>query len=318
MTRMKKTTRIAFDAVLSIMLIFEMFIQYTGDFLHEVVGFAFFATIVAHLLFSRTWMSSTVKAARAGKLPTRRRFKAVIGIALGVCMLLLGVSSIAISQILASFGFSMVGSYLVWKALHTFSSYALCILVVVHLTSHWASLASSLRIEYNPARRQAIGFGVKGVATLGAVALGVSGMQSLSVQQATAQSLAAAAEEKEALEREAAQQQPSVADRPYREDDQVVQEQKRQEERARKRKRQRAADENAASSQDADMQQDQAAEQYEKPADEGYSEQYSEENSWYEEEASSDSYEAGICTLCRKNCSLSAPQCDKPYEFGLL
>ena len=278
MARMKKTTRIAFDAVLSVMLVFEMFIQYTGDFLHEVVGFAFFATIVAHLLFSRTWMSSTVKAARTGKLPTRRRFKAIIGIALG----------------------------------------ALCILVVVHLTSHWASLASSLRIEYNPARRQAIGFGVKGVATLGAVALGVSGMQSLSVQQATAQSLAAAAEEKEALEREAAQQQPSVADRPYREDDQVVQEQKRQEERARKRKRQRAADENAASSQDADMQQDQAAEQYEKPADEGYSEQYSEENSWYEEETASDSYAAGICTLCRKNCSLSAPQCDKPYEFGLL
>ena len=318
MARMKKTTRIAFDAVLSIMLIFEMFIQYTGDFLHEVIGFAFFATIVAHLLFSRTWMSSTVKAARAGKLPTRRRFKAVIGIALGVCMLLLGVSSIAISQILASFGFSMAGSYLVWKALHTFSSYALCILVVVHLTSHWASLASTLRIEYNPARRQAIGFGVKGVATLGAVALGVSGMQSLSVQQATAQSLAAATEEKEALEREAAQQQPSVADRPYREDDQIVQEQKRQEERARKRKRQRAADENAASSQDADMRQDQAAEQYEEPADEGYSEQYSEESSWYEEETASDSYAAGICTLCRKNCSLSAPQCDKPYEFGLL
>ena len=318
MARMKKTTRIAFDAVLSIMLIFEMFIQYTGDFLHEVVGFAFFATIVAHLLFSRTWMSSTVKAARTGKLPTRRRFKAIIGIALGVCMLLLGVSSIAISQILASFGFSMVGSYLVWKALHTFASYALCILVVVHLTSHWASLASSLRIEYNPARRQAIGFGVKGVATLGAVALGVSGMQSLSVQQATAQSLAAAAEEKEALEREAAQQQPSVADRPYREDDQVVQEQIRQGERARKRQRQRAADENATSSQDTGMEQDRATEQYEEPADEGYSEQYSEENSWYEEEASSDSYEAGICILCRKNCSLSAPQCDKPYEFGLL
>ena len=80
----------------------------------------------------------------------------------------------------------------------------------------------------------------------------------------------------------------------------------------------RAADENAASGQDADMQQDQAAEQYEKPADEGYSEQYSEENSWYEEETASDSYAAGICTLCRKNCSLSAPQCDKPYEFGLL
>ena len=38
MARMRKTTRVAFDAVLTIMLVFEMFIQYTGDFLHEVVG----------------------------------------------------------------------------------------------------------------------------------------------------------------------------------------------------------------------------------------------------------------------------------------
>ena len=318
MARMRKTTRVAFDAVLSVMLVFEMFIQYTGDFLHEVVGFAFFATIVAHLLFSRTWMSSTVKAARAGKLPTRRRFKAAIGIALGVCMLLLGVSSVAISQILASFGFSMAGSYLVWKALHTFSSYALCILIVVHLTSHWASLASTLRIEYSPARRQAIGFGVKGVATLGAVALGVSGAQSLSMQQAVAQSLAEAADQKEALEQEAAKQKPSVEDRPYREDSPVVQEQKSQEEQARKRKRQRAAEENAASAADADRQQGQDAEQYEEPAAEEYAEQYPEESTWYEEEPSSESYAAGICALCHKNCSLSAPQCDKPYEFGLI
>ena len=318
MARMKKTTRIAFDAVLSVMLIFEMFIQYTGDFLHEVVGFAFFATIVAHLLFSRTWMSSTVKAARTGKLPARRRFKAVIGIALGVCMLLLGVSSVAISQILASFGFSMAGSYLVWKALHTFSSYALCILVVVHLTSHWASLASTLRIEYNPARRQAIGFGVKGMATLGAVALGVSGMQSLSVQQAVAQSLAEAADEKQAREQEAAKQKPSAEDRPYREDDWAVQEQRRQEEHARKRKRQRAAENDVTSSQDADAQQDQAVEQYEEPATDDYVEQPSEENAWYEDESSTDYSATGICTLCHKNCSLSAPQCNKPYEFGLL
>ena len=318
MARMRKTTRVAFDAVLSVMLVFEMFIQYTGDFLHEVVGFAFFGTIVAHLLFSRTWMSSTVKAARTGKLPTRRRFKAIIGIALGVCMLLLGVSSIAISQILASFGFSMAGSYLVWKALHTFSSYTLCILVVVHLTSHWASLASTLRIEYNPARRQAIGFGVKGVATLGAVALGVSGAQSLSMQQAVAQSLAEADNEKRALEEEAANQEPSVEDRPYREDDPTVQRQKRRDEEARKSKHQRAAEENTSSATDADQQQGQTVEQYEEPAAEDSVEQYQEDSSWSEDGSSSDSYAAGICTLCRKNCPLSAPQCDKPYEFGLI
>ena len=27
---------------------------------------------------------------------------------------------------------------------------------------------------------------------------------------------------------------------------------------------------------------------------------------------------SGICTLCRKQCPLSAPRCNKPYEAGLL
>jgi flagellar biosynthesis GTPase FlhF len=317
MARMKKTTRVAFDAVLSVMLVFEMFIQYTGDFLHEVVGFAFFATIVAHLLFSRTWMASTAKAARAGKLPARRRFKAIIGIALGISMLLLGASSVAISQILASLGFSMAGSYLVWKALHTVSSYTLCILVVVHLCSHWASLASTLRIEYDPARRQAIGFGVKGVATLGAVALGISGAQSLSTQQAVAQSLAEATDQKRTLEQEATKQNPTAEDRPYRDDSPVVQERNKQKEQTRKHKRKRAAEEDAATATDAQDQQDQTAEQLEEPLAQDYAGDQG-ESSWYEEESPAESSADGICTLCHKYCPLSAPKCDKPYDYGLI
>ena len=34
--------------------------------------------------------------------------------------------------------------------------------------------------------------------------------------------------------------------------------------------------------------------------------------------ASAASTATGICTLCRKQCPLSAPKCDKPYAAGLL
>ena len=56
----KKTVRVIFDVLLTIMLVFEMFIQYTGNFLHEVVGFAFFATMmVVQLVWAILFMPET-------------------------------------------------------------------------------------------------------------------------------------------------------------------------------------------------------------------------------------------------------------------
>ena len=67
----KKTVRVILDVLLTIMLVFEMFIQYTGNFLHEVVGFAFFATIVVHLALSAKWMKGVARSAKKGRLSMR-------------------------------------------------------------------------------------------------------------------------------------------------------------------------------------------------------------------------------------------------------
>ena len=68
----KKAIRVVLDTALTLMLVFEMFIQFTGEFLHEVVGFAFFATIVLHLALSAAWVKKTARNAKEGKMTARR------------------------------------------------------------------------------------------------------------------------------------------------------------------------------------------------------------------------------------------------------
>ena len=201
----KKAIRVVLDTALTLMLVFEMFIQFTGEFLHEVVGFAFFATVVLHLALSAAWVKKTARNAKEGKMTARRTALAVVGSLLAVTMIILGVSSVAISGILSSAGFVwLIGTYAMWATVHAFSSYALCALVVVHLAMHWVFLASAFKVPYNPSRRRAIATGVNTVAALGVLALGSTAVGKIAPQAASAastdQATAGAAGESAAVE----------------------------------------------------------------------------------------------------------------------
>lgn len=169
--------RIAFDAILSALLVVEMFFQLTGDFLHEVLGVVFFICIAAHLVLSRAWIAGTSAAIKGKRMTARRWLLAIMGILLALAMIALVVSSLMISQVLSSAGISLAvaGTGEVWYLVHVASSYLLCALVVVHLAMHWIAVASVFKVPYNPARRKAIGAAVNTVAVVGVVALGATG-----------------------------------------------------------------------------------------------------------------------------------------------
>ena len=169
--------RIAFDAILSALLVVEMFFQLTGDFLHEVLGVVFFICIAAHLVLSRAWIAGTSAAIKGKRMTARRWLLATMGILLALAMIALVASSLMISQVLSSAGISLAvaGTGEVWYLVHVASSYLLCALVVVHLAMHWIAVASVFKVPYNPARRKAIGAAVNTVAVVGVVALGATG-----------------------------------------------------------------------------------------------------------------------------------------------
>ena len=334
----KKTVRVIFDVLLTIMIVFEMFIQYTGNFLHEVIGFVFFATVVAHLILSAKWMKGVARSARRGRLSMRNGALAAMGILLAGTMLILGVSSVAISNVLSSAGLVWtLGSYSMWATVHAASSYALCALVAVHLAMHWAFLASAFKVEYDPSRRRAISAGVHAIAGVGAVALGITAAREF-LPQAEAQVALAKDANQEAFE--------SITDRAYdgggssaaaplsgNTADKATDTAK-----SKGDKRHGKGDSGSANSEQAkepsdtsstvttdttsdsatNEAQNQSANQdaYEATAssDEGVYD-------YYEPEESNEadySEVGGFCTLCRKQCPLSAPQCNRPYEAGLI
>lgn len=286
----KKAVRIALDTLLTVMIVAEMLIQFTGVFLHEVIGFAFFGTVVLHLILSATWIKNTAKTAKTGKLNSRRKALAAMGILLAVNMLVLGLSSVAISTILASAGLTWeLGPYAVWSAIHSVSSYTLCALVTVHLGMHWAFLASAFHVPYDPSRRRAISTGVNAVAAVGALALGA-----LAVSKAAP--VASVAYEPGAESTSSASAATPSGDASAEAEGAT-----------RGRKGKTKGSSSASSSAPS--------------ASSGAAASGSAGTSGTSGSSSSSGSGSGttqICTLCRKQCPFDALKCDKPYSAGLL
>ena len=315
----KKVVRIVLDAAMTIMIITEMFIQFTGVFLHEVIGFAFFATVIAHVVLSAKWIKNTASTASKGKMTARRTALAVMGILLAVNVVVLGVSSVAISSILESAGFTwMLGSYATWKTVHAASSYTLCALVAIHLGMHWAFLASAFRVPYDPSRRRAISTGVHAAAAVGALALGVMAVNKIAPLNSENTSSSGNGTATQAREgnmfgsvndsagnssssssaSSASSSSSSNSSGPHHGG----------------RDRDGMSSSSSSPSHSSSASPSDSSAQNSTPSQSGGSAGSGSDQSG----ANASSSASGICTLCHKECPLSNPKCDKPYRQGLL
>ena len=310
MSKLKR--RMVFDLLLTAMLVFEMFYQFTGNALHEYVGFAFFACIAVHLLLSRRWIGSTAGLVGTGRMNRRRKGLAVMALLLFIDLLVLGASSIVISNTLWSLGadFSILNPGDVWVPVHSASAYGLCALVLVHLAMHWVQVAGVMKIEYDPSRRRAIGQCVGAVVGLGAIALGVAGAKQTGIS--------AAANAASALEPDVAEDLEDVTDV-------VVQDA------AATGSGTVSGDAGSASSASSarggkshgagnrkDRSGSSSATTETAPQSQQDAVPSEPQESVQESSTGSTSAVSGTCPLCRKQCSLSNPKCDRPYQEGLL
>lgn len=264
--------RILYDVILTLLLVFEMLYQVTGNAAHEAVGAAFFLCIIAHVFLNRKWIGNTASSVASRSLAKRNKMLLVVACLLAVDMILLVFSSLIISETLwnAGLNLSALNPGNMWYPIHVGCSYALCILVLFHLSLHWASVAEVLRVEYDPERREAIGAGVNAVLTIGAIALGIGGIMRTSFE---ASDFAVSSEEDPA-------ETKTVAS-GYRE---------------------RNA-ETGEIVEDVDL-------QIVSESGEGSSALSDSESFSQEAEPR--------CSLCPRQCKLSAPRCEKPYEQGLI
>ena len=261
--------RILFDLFLTIVLVFEVLHQLTGNTAHEIVGIAFFVCIIVHLTFASKWLKRTATALGAGELEGRQRRLLVVAALLFVDVIVLAVSSVMISELLWNAGVDLtaLNPGRIWYPVHTVAAYVLCVLVLGHLAMHWSSVAKALAVPYDPSRRESISHALNGIVMIGGIALGITGVARAGFQASDYTVNAGDAESK-------------TVETGYRE-------------------------RNAQTGQYTETNSFEAASISETPADERA------------EEAEADT-SAPTCPICPRQCKLSAPRCERPYEAGLI
>ena len=280
-----RSTRMALDGALTILLIASMLAQLTGVIAHEIIGVVFLLAVIAHIVNSFWWMKTVAQLVENAQVKGGQLALFVVAVLLGVAVVVLAVSSVPISRLLYQVGLAPKVMSSMWLAVHKASAFLLCILAVVHLAMHWASILKHLNIPFDPSKRKAIGLGVKVVSCAGIVALGVVGFNSLEMFTGAGEVSDGASTSQPAS---GSQASPSASASQGGGSISTA-----------------GASEGQASASSSSASADDQPAKVQAGAGNG-------------EAGSSEGDAEELCPLCRKHCPLSDPQCDKPYLAGLI
>lgn len=284
-----RSARMALDGALTILLIASMLAQLTGVIAHEIIGVVFLLAVVAHIVNSFWWMKTVARLVENAQVKGGQLALFVVAVLLGVAVALLAVSSVPISRLLYQVALAPKVMSSMWLAVHKVSAFLLCILAVVHLAMHWASILKHLNIPFDPSKRKAIGLGVKAISCAGIVALGVVGFNSLELFAGSDENADGEGSREGSTSQPASGNQATSAGASQGEGSPSTS----------------GASEGQASASSSSASADAQPAKVQADAGDG-------------EAGSSEGDAEALCPLCHKHCPLSDPQCDKPYLAGLI
>ena len=284
-----RSARMALDGALTILLIASMLAQLTGVIAHEIIGVVFLLAVVAHIVNSFWWMKTVARLVENAQVKGGQLELFVVAVLLGVAVVVLAVSSVPISRLLYQAGLAPKVMSSMWLAVHKVSAFLLCILAVVHLAMHWASILKHLNIPFDPSKRKAIGLGVKAVSCAGIVALGVVGFNSLELFAGSGEDADGEGSREGSTSQPASGSQATSASTSQGEGSTSA----------------AGASEGWASASSSSASADDQPAKVQADGGDG-------------EAGSSEGDAEALCPLCHKHCPLSDPQCDKPYLAGLI
>lgn len=284
-----RSARMALDGALTILLIVSMLAQLTGVIVHEIIGVVFLIAVVAHIVNSFWWMKTVARLVENAQVKGGQLALFVVAVLLGVTVALLAVSSVPISRLLYQVGLAPKVMSSMWLVVHKVSAFLLCILAVVHLAMHWASILKHLNIPFDPSKRKAIGLGVKAVSCAGIVALGVVGFNSLELFAGSGENADGEGSREGSTSQPASGSQATSAGASQGEGSPST----------------AGASQGQVSASSSSASADAQPAKVQADAGDG-------------EAGSSEGDAEALCPLCRKHCPLSDPQCDKPYLAGLI
>lgn len=284
-----RSARMALDGALTILLIASMLAQLTGVIAHEIIGVVFLLAVVAHIVNSFWWMKTVARLVENAQVKGGQLALFVVAVLFGVAVAVLAVSSVPISRLLYQVGLAPKVMSSMWLAVHKVSAFLLCILAVVHLAMHWASILKHLNIPFDPSKRKAISLGVKAISCASIVALGVVGFNSLELFAGSGENADGEGSREGSASQPASGSQATSVGTSQGEGSPSTS----------------GASEGQASASSLSASADARPSKVQADAGDG-------------EAASSEGDAEALCPLCHKHCPLSDPQCDKPYLAGLI
>lgn len=134
---MKKIIKISIDIIMTLLFFLLTAYHWTGDEIHEYLGFSLFIFFIAHHILNFNWYKNLFK----GKYSFNRILNTFINIALFVCMLGLMISGIMFSRKVLFF-LNLGGGGMFNRRLHMLSASWGFVFISAHIGIHWGMFMS--------------------------------------------------------------------------------------------------------------------------------------------------------------------------------
>lgn len=132
--------KIVVDMIMTVLLLFLMARQLTGDLAHEWLGAGMFILWIVHHILNRNWYSHLFK----GKYTPARILQTVTNFAVLLSMLGLMVSGMILSREVFAF-LPISGGIALARPLHVLSAFWGFVLMALHLGLHWNMILGMVR-----------------------------------------------------------------------------------------------------------------------------------------------------------------------------
>lgn len=132
--------KIVIDMIMTVLLLFLMARQLTGDSAHEWIGAAMLILWITHHILNRSWYSHLFK----GKYTPARILQTVINFAVLLSMFGLMISGIILSREVFAF-LPISGGIALARPLHVLSAFWGFVLMALHFGLHWNMILGMVR-----------------------------------------------------------------------------------------------------------------------------------------------------------------------------
>jgi len=136
----KLICKILIDCLMTILMLFLMVHQFTGDAAHEWLGAVMFVLFSIHNILNWKWYRNLLK----GKYTAFRVFQTVVNLLVFAAMFGLMISGIMLSSYVFAF-LPISGGMSFARKLHMLSSYWAFVLISLHLGLHWSMILGMIR-----------------------------------------------------------------------------------------------------------------------------------------------------------------------------